>query len=53
VDGYVVASAGSGYLNPPMIAPVGRWTNDGIHPSYRGYIEIIRQTGLSPSMFVL
>jgi len=50
VTSFAVASPGSGYLNPPMVAPIGAWTRDGIHPTHRGYMEIIRQTGWGPAM---
>lgn len=51
VTGYVVDTPGSGYTYPPMVAPIGAWTNDGTHPTPRGFDEIIKQTGLSPELF--
>lgn len=50
VTGYTVTSGGV-YTIPPLIAPRGRWTTDGIHPSNRGMNEIIYHTGLSASAF--
>lgn len=53
VTSYVVDAPGSGYLYPPMISPVGKWTYDGIHFTSTGYDQVISQTGLRPEMFSL
>lgn len=50
VTGYTVTSGGV-YTIPPLIAPRGRWTTEGIHPTNRGMNEIIYRTGLSASAF--
>jgi len=52
VSHFNVISAGSNLLYPPMVAPRGRWTMDGLHISARGHYEIIHKTGLKPSLFL-
>lgn len=52
VTSYTVVNGGSGYLTAPMVAPVGRWTHDGTHPSHRGNMELIKRTGFGPGMLV-
>jgi hypothetical protein len=41
------------YQFPPMVAPTGAWTNDGVHGNPRSYNEIIYGCGISPQMFSL
>lgn len=53
ITSFTVTAGGSGYLVAPMVAPQGQWTNEGVHPTPRGYNEIVFNTGLSPAMFVL
>ncbi len=52
---YTIVTPGSGYATdgPPMINLVGPWTIDGLHPSPRGWNEIIKVTGLGPGLFSL
>lgn len=52
VTSFNIVTPGSGLLYPPMVAPQGSWTQDGTHPSHRGFNEIIQSTGLAPSWFV-
>lgn len=52
VTSYTVVSGGA-YSIPPMVCPVGQWTDDGTHPTYRAYNAIIAATGFSPASFVL
>lgn len=51
VSAFNIVSAGSGLTYPPMVAAKGSWTVDGVHPSARGFNEMIYQTGLVPSVF--
>ncbi|MCW3476336.1 SGNH/GDSL hydrolase family protein [Limobrevibacterium gyesilva] len=51
VTSYTVSNGGAGYTYPPMVAPMGAWTNDGIHPNHRGYNEIITFCGIAPELF--
>jgi hypothetical protein len=41
-------NAGGDYDYPPMVALPGKWTADGLHPSVRGYIEILRNIPFGP-----
>jgi hypothetical protein len=43
--------SGDAYTIPPMIAPVGAWTMDGTHPTNRGAMAMIAQTGFSAAAF--
>jgi hypothetical protein len=51
VTSFTVLDGGSGYTQPPWIAPHGAWTNDGVHPDKRGYDAIIVGAGISPLAF--
>lgn len=52
VTSYNIMSGGADYTYPPMVSPMGSWTNDGIHPSSRGYDAIIAGCQMGPEMFV-
>jgi hypothetical protein len=49
----VVERGGHNYTLPPLIAALGAWTPDGVHPSKRAYDQMIAATGLGPTRFVL
>lgn len=48
---WTVTNPGNNYQSPPLIAPSGIWTVDGLHPIARGVNQIIVGSGFSPSMF--
>lgn len=50
ITSYNIISGGTGYNYAPMIAPMGSWTNDGIHPDARGYNAIIAGCQIGPEM---
>jgi hypothetical protein len=52
VTSYTI-NAGGDYDYPPMVASLGKWTNDGLHPTTRGCVEILRKIGLGPRTFVI
>lgn len=49
----IITSGGSGYLQAPMINVASPLTIGGLHPSVRGYNEMIFQTGFGPGAFTL
>ncbi len=53
ITGFVVERGGHNYTLPPLIAALGAWTPDGVHPSKRAYDQMIAATGLGPTRFVL
>jgi hypothetical protein len=53
ITGFVVERGGHNYMLPPLIAPLGTWTPDGVHPTKRAYDQMIAATGLGPTRFVL
>jgi hypothetical protein len=53
VGRFVVDAPGAGYEQPPMIGLAGPWTGDGVHPSARGFNEMIARAGIGPNVFAL
>lgn len=51
VNGYTV-HAGGRYTRPPLVAPCGQWTSDGLHPSRRGNDELIVRLGFGAARFL-
>jgi hypothetical protein len=46
-------NAGGDYDYPPMVMLPGRWTSDGLHPTMRGCIEILRKIAFGPKTLTL
>jgi hypothetical protein len=46
-------NAGGDYDYPPMVAVTGKWTNDGLHPTTRGCVEILRLIKFGPKTLSL
>ena len=54
IGSFTLQNGGVRYRYPPMISARGAWVhNDGVHPSGRGYDQMIASTGLGPDVFVL